>query len=185
MVANPNPKKFVFVLNYVLDVPDVRMLGFRLCTPRFVNQMFQRSSSAALAIVKPYQRISGELSDAQAAILLQQVGVLQGNAKTVEKLVSEAAFIAASLKHIEAHLGEPEEKRLKCLMSFMSWTPEKVNLGAHVCGHLLTKVPLGYGAPDPGERCMLVNDWLQASDKEDGIVGGRAVLGLNQNMSWW
>ena len=110
--------------------------------------------------------------------MLQQVGVFKGNAKTVEKLVSEAAFIAESLKHLEAHLDEPVEKFRKSLMSYVSWTPEKVYLGKFVEGHMITKLPLGFEAPEPDERYILKNDWLQSAGNQDGIVNGRAILNL-------
>ena len=88
--------------------------------------------------------------------------MFKGNARTVENLVSEAAFIAESLKHLEAHLDEPVEKLRKSLMSYVSWTPEKVYLGKFVEGHMITKLPLGFEAPEPDERCILKNDWLQS-----------------------
>lgn len=99
--------------------------------------------------------------------------------------MSEAAFIADSLKHIEAHLDDPTEKRRKCLTSYVSWTPEKVDLEKNVRGHLLTRVPLGYEAPEPEVRCMLKFDWLQAAGKEDGYSNGRAILNLAQPYSQW
>ena len=70
MVANPNPKKFIFVLYHWHEMRDLEMLSYRLYMPEYVMKMYQKRAFAALGIVEPYQRVTGKLTDSQAAILL-------------------------------------------------------------------------------------------------------------------
>lgn len=69
--APANPQKFVFVLYHEHNGADLIQLTCPLCVPDYMRQLYQHSAPAAIQIVEPYLRISGELNDAQAAFLLQ------------------------------------------------------------------------------------------------------------------